>query len=66
MEPKEIEQLDAYMEPKLTPSQQADKDAEEAEYQREKVEREWDGWGSSKKQLASQQAALDLLGGMEE
>lgn len=58
----QIQHLDDSMEPKLTPEQQAERDALEAEYQREKMEQEWDGWGSSPHQQASQREALEVLG----
>ena len=58
----QIQHLDDSMEPKLTPEQQAEQDALEAEYQRERMEREWDDWGASPHQLASQQQAMELLG----
>jgi hypothetical protein len=62
LKPEEIEKLDAYMEPKLSPEEQAARDAALAELDREEAERKWDGWGSSPHQLASQQAAMELLG----
>ena len=47
----QIQHLDDSMEPKLTPEQEL-----------EKMEREWDDWGTSEQQLAAQQQALEVLG----
>lgn len=59
---QQIQHLDDSMEPKLTPEQQAELDAEMAEFDRQDLERKQETWGTTPAQQASTLAAMEMLG----
>lgn len=60
---EQIAHLDKALEPKLTEEEEAAVVAAKAEMERERFEREWESWGTSPEQLASQQRAMAMAGG---
>lgn len=50
------------MEPKLTPEEQAEQDAEDAARAQARKEREWATWGESPEQLAAQERFMAMAG----
>lgn len=53
------------MEPTLTPEEQAEQAAAEAEYERRMLEEKWADWGSSPEQLAAQEQAMAMMADTE-
>lgn len=54
--------LDAIFEPTLTPEEEAEKAAGQAEADRRKLEREWEAWGTSPEQQRAQERFMQMAG----
>lgn len=61
----QMEALNKAMEPKLTPEEQAAKEAAEAAYEVEVLEEKWDSWGTSPEAQAQQAAMMELMSEFE-
>lgn len=58
----QVQHLDDAMEPRLTPEQQAERDALEAETERLRVAELAETWGSSPEHLQSQAMMIAMMG----
>ena len=56
------ERLDVLFEPRLSPEEQAELDAEEARANEERKKREWESWGTSKEQQEAQERFMAMAG----
>jgi hypothetical protein len=56
------ERLDAIFEPKLSPEEEAEIAAEQAEANRRRLEREWEAWGTSEAQQKAQERFMAMAG----
>jgi hypothetical protein len=54
--------LDRIFEPVLSAEEQAEKDAEQAEADRKRMEREWESWGESPEQQEAQRRFMAMAG----
>lgn len=56
------EKLDGIFEPRLSAEEQAEKDAEEREAERRRMESEWENWGTSPAQQEAQRRFMQMAG----